>query len=67
MHFDVAMAAIEAGKHVYCEKPLANTVEHARQMAEAAEGGVTTLVGFNYIQNPVHGLAGGDRCGEIGT
>jgi predicted dehydrogenase len=58
MHFDVAMAAIEAGKHVYCEKPLANTVEHARLMAEAAEArGVTTLVGFNYIQNPVHGLA----------
>ena len=57
MHFDVAMAAIAAGKHVYCEKPLANTVDLARQMAEAAERrGVTTLVGFNYIQNPVHGL-----------
>jgi predicted dehydrogenase len=57
MHFDVAMAALNAGKHVYCEKPLANTVDLARQMAEAAQRrGVTTLVGFNYIQNPVHGL-----------
>ncbi len=58
MHFDVAMAAIAAGKHVYCEKPLSHTVEQARQMAKAAEDrGVTTIVGFNYIQNPVHGLA----------
>jgi predicted dehydrogenase len=58
MHFDVAMAALAAGKHVYCEKPLANTVDLARQMAEAAQrAGVTSLVGFNYIQNPVHGLA----------
>ncbi len=57
MHFDMAMAALEAGKHVYCEKPLANTVDLARQMAEAAQRrGVITLVGFNYIQNPVHKL-----------
>lgn len=57
MHFDIAMAAIAAGKHVYCEKPLANTVDLARQMADAAEReSVITLVGFNYIQNPVHGL-----------
>ncbi|MBV8566233.1 MAG: Gfo/Idh/MocA family oxidoreductase [Methylobacteriaceae bacterium] len=68
MHFDVAMAAIAAGKHVYCEKPLANSVDHARQMARAAErAGVTTLVGFNYIQNPVHALARQAlRRGDIG-
>jgi len=57
MHSDVALAALAAGKHVYCEKPLANTADLARQMAEAAaRSGVTTLVGFNYIQNPVHKL-----------
>lgn len=68
MHFDVAMAAIAAGKHVYCEKPLANTVDLARQMTEAAEkAGIITLVGFNYIQNPVHGLARAAFArGEIG-
>jgi predicted dehydrogenase len=58
MHFDVAMAAIEAGKHVYCEKPLSHSVEQARLMAQAAERrGIITIVGFNYIQNPVHKLA----------
>lgn len=58
MHFEVAMAAIEAGKHVYCEKPLSHNVEQARLMAQAAEKrGIVTLVGFNYIQNPVHKLA----------
>ena len=67
-HFQIAMAAIAAGKHVYCEKPMATHVDHARQMAEAARiKGVITLVGFNYIQNPVHSLALSVlRHGEIG-
>ena len=57
-HFEIAMAAIAARKHVYCEKPLATNADHARQMAEAArKNGLITLVGFNYIQNPVHALA----------
>ena len=57
-HFEIAMAAIAAGKHVYCEKPLATNADHARQMAGAArKKGLITLVGFNYIQNPVHALA----------
>lgn len=58
MHHDVAMAALAAGKHVYCEKPLANTSALAREMADAADkADVTTIVGFNYIRNPVHNMA----------
>ncbi|MBL4812931.1 MAG: Gfo/Idh/MocA family oxidoreductase [Rhodobacteraceae bacterium] len=53
LHFEMAMAAIAAGKHVYCEKPLALTLDSARQMASAAAAaGVQTMVGYNYIKNP---------------
>ena len=67
-HFEIAMAAIAAGKHVYCEKPLATNADHARQMADAArKKGLITLVGFNYIQNPVHALAISTlRNGDVG-
>jgi predicted dehydrogenase len=53
LHKDIALAAIAAGKHVYCEKPLALTAADAKLMHEAAAGaGVKTLVGFNYLRNP---------------
>ena len=53
LHFEMAMAAINAGKHVYCEKPLSLTLEDAQKMAEAAKAaGVKTMVGYNYIKNP---------------
>lgn len=58
LHKEMALAAIAAGKHVYCEKPLATMVTDAREMAEAAEAaGVKTQVGFNYLCNPMLGLA----------
>ena len=53
LHHEIAMAAIAAGKHVYCEKPLALNAADAKEMYEAAEkAGVKTLVGFNYLRNP---------------
>ena len=55
-HHEIAVAALEAGKHVLCEKPLANTVHEARAMADAAAkasvDGVRSMVGFNYRRVP---------------
>jgi predicted dehydrogenase len=58
LHKEMALAAIAAGKHVYCEKPLAPLAADAREMAEAAEkADVRTQVGFNYLGNPMIELA----------
>ena len=60
-HAEIAVAALEAGKHVLCEKPLANTVAEAETMAAAAESarsrGVLSSVGFNYRRTPALALA----------
>jgi len=60
-HAEIAIASLEAGKHVLCEKPLANTVEEAEAMvvaAAAAEArGVRSMVGFNYRRVPAISLA----------
>lgn len=69
MHHDVAMAAIAAGKHVYCEKPLSVTLAEAEEMAAAAKAkGVKTMVAFNNVKTPAAMLAKQliDR-GDIGT
>ena len=70
LHKEMALAAIAAAKHVYCEKPLAPLASDAHEMAEAAEAaGAKTQVGFNYLCNPMLGLAremiAGGELGEI--
>src|SRR5919107_3190947 len=58
LHKEMALAAIAAGKHVYCEKPLAPLAADAREMTDAAEAaGIKTQVGFNYLCNPMVVLA----------
>ncbi|WP_306326433.1 Gfo/Idh/MocA family protein [Streptomyces venezuelae] len=55
-HAEIAVAALEAGKHVLCEKPLANSVAEAETMTAAAEAaaerGQIAMVGFNYRRVP---------------
>ena len=67
-HKDMALAAIAAGKHVYCEKPLAPLASDAQEMRDAAEAaGICTQVGFNYICNPMVGQARAMiQAGELG-
>jgi predicted dehydrogenase len=60
-HSEIAIAALDAGKHVLCEKPLANTVDEARAMVAAAERaagrGVRSMVGYSYRRVPAVALA----------
>ncbi|MGP4031114.1 Gfo/Idh/MocA family protein [Pseudarthrobacter sp. 1C304] len=61
MHAEIAIAALQAGKHVLVEKPLANTLAEAEAMADAArtagERGVRSMIGFNYRRVPALALA----------
>ena len=68
LHVEPALAALAAGKHVYCEKPMAVKLADAQRMAAAAsKAGVKTLVAFNNIKTPAALVAKQiiDR-GEIG-
>ncbi|WP_263262934.1 Gfo/Idh/MocA family oxidoreductase [Pseudomonas sp. RIT-PI-S] len=72
LHCPMGLAALGQGKAVYCEKPLAVTLEQATQMRDAARAaGVVTRVGYNYLQNPMLQLAktliDSGELGEITT
>jgi predicted dehydrogenase len=72
-HAEIAIAALEAGKHVLCEKPLANTVDEARAMVAAAAKaralGVRSACGFNYRRVPavrlMRNMVAAGRLGAI--
>jgi predicted dehydrogenase len=60
-HKEIALAALAAGKHVLCEKPLANSVAEAEEMAaaaaSAAANGQRSMVAFNYRRVPALAVA----------
>lgn len=73
-HEQIALAALAAGKHVLCEKPLANTVAEAQRMTTAATEaserfGAVAMCGFSYRRTPALALArqliADGRVGEI--
>jgi len=57
-HAEPCIAAAQAGKHIFCEKPLARTGEEAKQMLDAVtQAGVKHMVAFNYRFVPAIRLA----------
>ena len=60
-HEEIAIAALKAGKHVICEKPLANNAAEASAMSaaatDAAKNGVKSMVAFNYRRVPALAVA----------
>jgi len=58
LHHDIAVAAAEAGKHIFCEKPVALTADQAKEMYEAAEAHkVVHYLNHNYRRCPAVRLA----------
>ena len=69
-HPDMAIAALEAGKHVWCEKPMATKLADAERMVHAARAsGKVAALGYNYIQNPmirlIRKLLDAGRIGDV--
>ena len=68
-HAEMAIAALQAGKHIWCEKPMATSLADAeRMLAAARQSGKTAVLGYNYIQSPlIRHIAGLLKQGAIGT
>jgi predicted dehydrogenase len=68
-HADIAVAALEAGKHVFCEKPIAHTVSDAERMITAAEQSDRILgIGHTMRFHPdLLAISEALRAGTIGT
>ena len=69
-HKEMAEVAAANGKHIWCEKPMATSVEDAQAMVEAAKkAGVKTMLGYNYMKSPailaIKKLISEGRIGEI--
>src|SRR5437899_6010435 len=69
-HYDVAMRALAAGKHVFVEKPLAHSSEHAEAMIDAASlQGLVLMPGHTFLYSPpvnlIHDLIRSDELGDI--
>jgi len=57
LHYEVAKAALQKGKNVYCEKPFTADAKEAKELADLARAkGLVTRVGHNFPKNPVHEL-----------
>jgi len=56
LHKDIALAALQAGKHVYCEAPMAASIEDAKAIASAAKENPKLIfqVGQQFRANPQH-------------
>ena len=55
LHKEIALAAIQAGKHVYLEAPMAHTIDDAKSIAKAAQGSSKVFqVGLQFRENPQH-------------
>ena len=70
LHAEMATAFLAAGKHVWCEKPMATSLADAERMLEAARSsGRVAALGYNYIQNPavrqMGGLIGDGAIGRV--
>jgi predicted dehydrogenase len=69
-HYELAMRALQAGKHVFVEKPLTSTVEQATRLVEEAERrGLRIAVDHTFVYTPavrkIHDLVASNQLGDV--